>query len=656
MAKSKTTSDEVISLEFLRVGNPWIDAGIVGLWRILRGKPPYLKVASTQGRVDTFPQVKFDELREDRLVITGPTNQVQLCLEWAYDRLVADYFNVSSKKQLADKSSWNFYWDTNRNSFVTFPKKKAVGVASLLFDKAARPSGEQVAWKVGPADERIVGVLPESHKELQSSLDEFLATNGLKAGPPAGLLVDGENEVRPKVEIRVQSGKVRGSCFLTGTAESTLVEAKETAFPLLGGSRSFINGAADWPRMGWKIDLVGKFVPAVAFFYHQGDDLHVFFPESSDLRRIDELADRLASMVQVEPNLFRNFDLLLGSYLQRRSEVALAFLHRVFVELSKVQIVDRQAQIEEAIRQSSVLEPDDDDDDNEEVETATSPKVVEEPPPVISSGAVFNQLRRHGDVSFTVVSASKKGNVWMAGDFTTFRDIDRLARLFEAMQQTVDRGKRRRIACHPRKFFLALVDFEAKTESRTVLRDKVCEAIFRRQSVLALLERHAFHVNRHSDQSKVRRVGPLLDFARLYEVDLHKGTLMENAYQSMVETATWLGSIIGEALAEAVKGKADSDGKEGASPESRVAKESAGKAKGGLHRLHKTRTVADFINELARLQLRYRINVPKDVLDGKTFTPELFEEFRGFCVVAALNRFQYLSPSQASSNSSTTRQ
>ena len=48
------------------------------------------------------------------------------------------------------------------------------------------------------------------------------------------------------------------------------------------------------------------------------------------------------------------------------------------------------------------------------------------------------------------------------------------------------------------------------------------------------------------------------------------------------------------------------------------------------------------MNELARLQFRYKIDVPKDVLDGDTFNPDQFEEFRGFCVVAALNRFQYL--------------
>ena len=209
---------------------------------------------------------------------------------------------------------------------------------------------------------------------------------------------------------------------------------------------------------------------------------------------------------------------------------------------------------------------------------------------------------------------------------------------------------RGRFVSHPGKLFLALIDFEAKAESKTLVRNKVCEAIFCRRSVLGLLERHAFHVNAHTDSGRIRPVGPLLDFAKLYEVDLHKGTPMENSYQSMVGTASWLGNIIGDALAVAVSGKVGSEVAAGDS----VAKESLGKAKGGLHRLRKTRTVGDFVNELARLQLRYHISVPKDFLDGKTFTHELFEEFRGFCVVAALNRFQYQTSSKGSSSPSPT--
>ncbi|MHC5543577.1 hypothetical protein ACYOEI_35585, partial [Singulisphaera rosea] len=140
-------------------------------------------------------------------------------------------------------------------------------------------------------------------------------------------------------------------------------------------------------------------------------------------------------------------------------------------------------------------------------------------------------------------------------------------------------------------------------------------------------ERHAFHANLHSGSGKSSPVGPLRDFAQLYEVKLRKGTPMSESFEAMVKTSTWLGEKIGQAVADAVNSPKDG--------------ESRGRAKGALFRLRKTRTTADFMNELARLQVRYGIDVPKDVLDGRTLTPDRFEEFRGFCVVAALNRFLY---------------
>jgi hypothetical protein len=216
----------------------------------------------------------------------------------------------------------------------------------------------------------------------------------------------------------------------------------------------------------------------------------------------------------------------------------------------------------------------------------------------------------------------------MARDFWTFQDVVYLARLFARMQRPVQRGTSQvRYECPPGPFFHALMDYEAKDEARTLLRDRVCEAILRRQPVLHLLERHAFHVNTHADPGRSRPVGPLLHFARLYEIDLRKGTPMDETYQAMVKTATWLGDLIGKAVADAVNDQQE--------------KESRGRARGALFRLRKTRTTADFMNELARLQFRYDINVPRDVLDGRVFNPETFEEFRGFCVVAALNRFLY---------------
>ena len=101
---------------------------------------------------------------------------------------------------------------------------------------------------------------------------------------------------------------------------------------------------------------------------------------------------------------------------------------------------------------------------------------------------------------------------------------------------------------------------------------------------------------------------------------------MEETYQAMVKTATWLGDTIGKAIA--ANGSTI-----------RLIPSHRAKREGDLFRLRKTRSTSDFMNELARLQFRYDIDVPQDLSDAQVFNHDTFEEFRGFCVVAALSRY-----------------
>ena len=173
----------------------------------------------------------------------------------------------------------------------------------------------------------------------------------------------------------------------------------------------------------------------------------------------------------------------------------------------------------------------------------------------------------------------------------------------------------------------ALVDFEAKDESRTLLRDRVCEAILRRQPVLHLIERHAFHVNPtptrevEEGQTAPRFRQALRDRTPQGDPDGRRPIRPWSRRQR--------GSVTRSARPSPTRSVDKKKSESGVRP------------RGALFRLRKTRTTADFMNELARLQFRYEINVPRDILDGQTFNPETFEEFRGFCVVAALNRFLF---------------
>jgi hypothetical protein len=214
----------------------------------------------------------------------------------------------------------------------------------------------------------------------------------------------------------------------------------------------------------------------------------------------------------------------------------------------------------------------------------------------------------------------------MAREFRTFQDVVYMARLFERMGRGVERRDGRiGPLCPPGKVLRALMDFEAKDENRSLTRDRVCEAVLGRRPVLHLLERHAFRPGVHAESGKSHAVYPLYQFARLYEVELREGTPMGESYRRMVGVATELGDEIGRVVAGAVNDK--------------DRREASGRARGALFRLRKTRSIADFMNELARLQFRYGLAVPDRLHNAEVLNEATFEEFRGFCVVAALSRF-----------------
>jgi hypothetical protein len=73
------------------------------------------------------------------------------------------------------------------------------------------------------------------------------------------------------------------------------------------------------------------------------------------------------------------------------------------------------------------------------------------------------------------------------------------------------------------------------------------------------------------------------------------------------------------------------------------------KIKGDLYALRKTRTITDFITNLNTLQFRYGITVSKDVLHG-VINEVPFEDFKGYCIMGALNNYNYYNNKEKESN------
>ena len=101
-----------------------------------------------------------------------------------------------------------------------------------------------------------------------------------------------------------------------------------------------------------------------------------------------------------------------------------------------------------------------------------------------------------------------------------------------------------------------LVDFDQpKTESKTLLiKVWVCENILKKKSVVDLIERHVFRVNK----SKTQNIRPLYDFVILYEKIIREGG--NTMDQETIDIAVSVGKTVGMILYRSgLRGKGNCD-------------------------------------------------------------------------------------------------
>ena len=155
------------------------------------------------------------------------------------------------------------------------------------------------------------------------------------------------------------------------------------------------------------------------------------------------------------------------------------------------------------------------------------------------------------------------------------------------------------------------IDFDQpKNESKTIVRNRICERILRKQSIVELVEPHVFRINK----SKIQYIKPINDFVILYEKIIKEEGVKMN--QEIIDTAVSLGKTIGKSVGPSGK-----------------------KGKGDLFRLRKTRKPEDFLNEINRIQLKYGALVTADLYNKGQYFSDNFTEFKQFCMIAALNTF-----------------
>ncbi len=549
-------------LSFPKLNHFWLDSGLLGLVMML-------KKAECNVELD---------INDTGLTIKGSGDELQQALERAYDQLIDGYYNKSTKKQKEDTLSYNFYYDSSKDAFFRFPKKKSVGIAGLIFNKAPRPTGSSVKWVKKEKKEIVVnekakkvnrGLLPSSHAHLQQRMDEFLDIHGLDV-TTSGLLLDGPNAVRPKVTIAAKKpSNIKGTCFLCGQENAFLESAGQTVFPFITGSSGLLNFNAlcgSPEKVCWKCAYVGKFAPVNCFYLSQGDNLFSFFPCSTSFQKMVDIYPLLEDAKYEDPNLFNNFKHSLGfenfegGYFQKPFEVSFAFLYTIYKKVLLHQQGDKE---DELLNWEKMLD----------LTTSKAP------------------------LEFVVLHAESKGQTSMGKMVWPFRDSIYFFRLIKKLEEAGLKMK---------EVVRLLIDFSQKNENKTILRNRVCERILKKQSALGLIERHVYSI----DQSYIK---PLFDFIVQYEPIIRKEECCMNMDEQ--EAAVILGKRIGVIVGKNEKGK-----------------------KGDLFALRKARRKSDFLNELNRLQFKCSLTVPPDIYEGK-LTDTNFMEFKQFCMIAALNSF-----------------
>ena len=301
--------EPIIELNFLKLNHFWMDAGLLGLYRIAH------KEQSKESGIEIV-------LNDSGIYFKGTENNIQAFLQKSYDRLLKDFYNTSSQNQI--EKNEGFYYDTENDRFIRFPKVKPMGIAGLVkisgqsyknkgkvnFEKSSESQTKQQYPK-----------LEEKYSPLQDRFEKFLAETKLKPG--SSLLLDGVNIISPSIHIEKLSGKLKGCCFICGSQSHSFSDIGGTVFPFITGSSgvlSFNTIGSSAEKVCWKCDFIAKFVPVIGFYNVNDDATHIYFPYSASLEKMNDVCRSLDSTKIEDPRLMRNFDNRLGGYFQKPYE------------------------------------------------------------------------------------------------------------------------------------------------------------------------------------------------------------------------------------------------------------------------------------------------------------------------------------------------
>ena len=425
-------------------------------------------------------------------------------------------------------------------------------------------------------DKKKIEIADKKYQHLTPKLRNFLEQENLKIAA-ANILIDAPNAYQPKYIIDLKIQNQSENCFICGSNRNKLSELKGTAFPLITGEsgiKSFFSFASKSEKICWKCDYLSRFVPVNGFFKRLENDGLMTFFPYSN--SLEKMWKEFTKLEQTKkPDEYYNINFI--EFLGGYFQKGFESSFSFFYTLYRKVLNTKM------------------EDDVEDLDADLLGEEFDN-----NLGSLFDD----DFIDFYLLEVTKLGDSYIGKNNWHYNDSVYLFRLLKEME--INNNIRIKKVMHQ------LIDFEVKkNQNKTLIRNKICERILKKKKIIDLVEPFVFTTNK----SKKTYFKDLFNFTINYENLIDGGK--KNMDSKAREVAVKLGQQVGYAASDSKNAK---------------------RGKGDLFKLRKTRTVADFMEEINRIQFRYNINITKNIYEG-IITKENFKEFKQYVMIAALNTY-----------------
>lgn len=595
----------VIQHTFKARGHWWFDSGLMGLYFIAKDK----KIQESERWPDVEVVLDFDGVS-----IKAPDDQMKPFLEACYEKLASNWWNRSTKKQKENPEL--VCYDQEKKELDCLAKRMPTPVPAL--------SVSATSWR-GKAD-----AFEDLSASLQEEVAAFLKERKKSLWGTKKKLCYEQPVCHPQLDIfpkvRRGGGAVCSVCGQTAVCD----RVSQTSFPLFSSQSatfSFNSDLGSPDLICWECQLLGKFA-VHASYYKVADSLtYIMQLNSGDLRVLEDahLSFGIPSSLRLSLDDDRIYFFNFGekSRILQNARLSYEVLWGFYLEAYDLLLKNQQR------RRNEARIPEDPYEDELDEES----------------------LRRTAALNVVLAALDSKGSTFITKEVVTYTDTAYLFRLIGFIKKYIRTEAPEAMAQDLGRFFEFLFwDLELPNPQKPydplngMDRNSLLQCVFEKKSIVCKMESFVFKKSLAADYPSF---GHILFFVMAYELVVHcrdseegeKKGMAKGMTKDQIALATKLGAQIVLAAKETLV-------KEGEGLESMKA------VKGDLFTLRKTRTATDFLEQLNRLQFRYGIVVNKEIAAGvfaelaESDVP--FEEFRAYCMIAALNAYNNVMRPRAS--------